>query len=121
MANDEAYSAVLYIYRVEDKHDFWFFDGRLYWRFARVNGEYRLVRSQAYLPAGCLGYCVGVTAGEQRSLSRVAARSGLRLKFYTDLQECERQATAGRHGQYIFDARPPAGVISGDRIFFTRE
>lgn len=121
MANDKAYSAVLFIYRVEGKHDFWFFDGRLYWRFARVNGEYRLVRSQAYLPSGCLGYTVGVTAQEQRCLSHEAARSGLRLKFYTDLEECEQQAAASRHHQYVFDSRPPAGVISGDCIFFTRE
>ncbi len=121
MANDRAYSAVLFIYRVESERDFWFFDGRLYWRFALVNGGYRLVRSQQYLPAGCTGCSVGVSAGGQRSLAREAARYGLRLEFFADLEECERQAAAARHGQYIFDANPPAGMISGDRIFFNRK
>lgn len=121
MATDHTNTVILFIYKIEGRRDFWLYDGALYWRFVRAGGTYRLVRSQNYLPAGCTGYSVGVTRQDQRVLLREAARHGLQLRFFSDLDECERQAARGKHGQYIYDFHPPAGVISGDRIFFTRD
>jgi hypothetical protein len=108
----EACEKYLFLYTVDgNQGDVWAFAQGFYRRFTLVDGGYRFVRAQRYLPFWAAGMCYQFTWVGYEELNQEASRNGFQLNFYTDPLACEQGEILEEHPEWVFGLSKPAGTL----------
>jgi hypothetical protein len=101
----------LFIYSRDNSGRFWVYDGIQYHHFFMDPQRFWYVRSQAYLPAFCVGSCAAFDAKERQSMEAEVAPYHITLPFFSTQEDCSKFAQLAQHEQVIFDQTFPAGFF----------
>ena len=101
----------LFIYTQDNSGRFWVFDGIQYHHFLMDAQKFWYVRSQAFLPAFCVGRCTIFTEKERNDMEAGVAQFHITLPFFATQEDCYKFAQLARHEQMIFDRTVPSNYF----------
>ncbi len=91
--------------------DVWTFAEGRYHRFTVIDGWFRYIRSQDFLPEGTIGQCYGVNWAGYQDTEREASNHNVLVHFYDDILSCEQGEVLELHPVIIYGLSKPAGTF----------